>query len=587
MTVSEHAYSAVLIGSPDRPLSVLGGSITLDAGRAPHVTAQLDVAMPGHYEWIEVGAGDGYGEGGYGEGGYGGALYLPEWVPDADLLADLDPREACRIRVTATLGGVSREFDLGLRDREVRHADGALSLSLASDEAILEDFRPLADDPAPLDYQTSLRSVVEYVLGAASPGETLAASPALDADATRYWSVTSMLLNPSAEGTLDPWTAAGNCTLFHSTAARTGTNSCGFTSVAAGVLAVTPMALTGKTSVTAGKSYVFNGYGRRFGATARTIQAVIRWVNADGATPWSDVEGTPVALTDTDWTARATVIGIAPAGAVAAFMFFRITGSTAAGQIGYIDDAMFYEGDAIVPPFTGASTDDAGYDYAWTGDANASTSTRTPLNEAPYEALIWRAGQSAMDFLAPLVQVAGFRLVCDEAREWTLRDERYAAAGSLSIRHAVNLIDGTDSISRDADLFFDAAVTTYEWTDRDGIQQRRVDSYALPGATRVRHFERTTAYPGPGFSEYAVRRAQGRGREVTATSVADWTAHAEQPATVVLDGAPTQVGNTQSVSYDLNTDRMSITLRTLEIPEGSVDLLGGNVNALAGTVNAL
>lgn len=206
------------------------------------------------------------------------------------------------------------------------------------------------------------------------------------------------------------------------------------------------------------------------------------------------------------------------------------------------------------------------------------------------DALVWLAGQSALDFLTPLVQRCGLRLVCDEARVWTLRSESYIAPGSLDIRYGINLTTARDVISRDSDFWFDQAITVYTWTDSAGAEQRAIDAYPTSGSyTRAVTFEKTdTAYPGPGFSEYAVRRAQGRGHDLTAGRVADWNARAEQPVSVHLDGTlDTQTGLTQSVEFDLDRDKITATTRTIDTPAGAIDLLIGYIDALTGYISTL
>lgn len=566
MTASTHVYRAWLTGPPETELSVLGGSLTLDAGTAPHVQGELTVSMP--RSWADGEGGSFPGDGVFPGGGvFPGLLY-----PSSELPAEtsIDPRQNSRVRLevdgTYPSFSVHREFDLHLRDRAFDQSAGTVRLTLASDEGLLSDYAPLADDDAPWALQGSVRDIVDYVLGKAILGAAL--EPGTDADLTSYWDVQTLLLNGSAGGSIAPWTAAGNCTLFHATIGRTGGYSVGFASAGAGILALTPTTLSGYISVTAGRAYTLSAYARRANLPpGSSVQAVIRWITDQDFTPWGDVLGPATVINDTDWNPRAVLTATAPAGAVKAFVYFRVTGATAASQIGYLDDAMFHEGVAA-DAFDGATPDTPYYLYDWDGTAYASTARRTALVDSPQpDAFIWRAGQTALDFLHPLVQVSGLRLVCDEQRNWTLRDEEYTATGSVSIRHAVNMIDGSDSISRDSGLWFDAAVTTYTWTDTTGAQQKRIDSYALVTPhTRLKTFEKSTPYPGPGFSEYAVRRAQGRGREVTATSVADWRANAEQNATIVLEGAPIQTGKTQRVRFDLDTDRMTPTLRTTDTP---------------------
>jgi hypothetical protein len=208
--------------------------------------------------------------------------------------------------------------------------------------------------------------------------------------------------------------------------------------------------------------------------------------------------------------------------------------------------------------------------------------------DADSDALIWKAGDNGMQFLRPVLETSGYRLVCDEQRVWTLRDENYTAPGFLSLRVGVNLIDATEDIDRDAQLWFDAAVTRYKWTDAAGVAHEAVDGFAWTyPPTLVKTFDKAIPFQGYGFSEYVVRRAQGRGREVSATAVADWTATAEQAVEVVLPVTPLQAGRIISIAFDLDSDRMTVTTRTHDTLTGTIELLVGTIDALVGTIDAL
>lgn len=550
MTVTAASYAATIGGTPFAIVED-SGDLEFDASRSPHVSGSITLKAT------------------------------------AAALAATDPRVSPPPRVVLTASG--RVSNLHIRERTVDQREGQVTLTLASDEGLLADYAPLVDDDTPFSLQTSVRSIVNYVLNKVIPGTALQAAPGVDADVTAYWDVTNLLANGGCEGTLAPWQSGGNCTLFQSTLARTGTGSCGFTSSAAGLLAVYPHAPGAGPNVTPGKAYMLFGYARQYQASpARTARACIRWLNAAGVPVGPDVEGPDLSLSDTAWSARPYITATAPAGASKAEVFWRVAGSTAAGQIGYIDDAMFYEGNRLIPFFSGATPGDANYTYGWATTANASASYRKAIIERSPDSLVWRAGVSALAFLIPLLQARALRPVCDEQRRWTLRDETYTGAGSLQVRQGVNIVEASDTLSREGGFWFDARVTRYTWTDRDGIQQTRADAYALtPTYSRLSLLEIDAPYPGPGRSEYAVRRAQGIGREVTVETAADWTAAAEQPLQVILDNTPTLVGLVRAVRFDLATDRMQITTRTTDIPFGAVDLLTGTVDALTGTVDAL
>jgi hypothetical protein len=89
----------------------------------------------------------------------------------------IDPREG--VRTVITLGG--RPFDLGVRERTVDHAAKTIDIRAASDEELLDDYAPLADDTAPVAMASSIRAVVNYVLGVVIPGAALESTPANDA----------------------------------------------------------------------------------------------------------------------------------------------------------------------------------------------------------------------------------------------------------------------------------------------------------------------------------------------------------------------------------------------------------------------
>ena len=152
----------------------------------------------------------------------------------------------------------------------------------------------------------------------------------------------------------------------------------------------------------------------------------------------------------------------------------------------------------------------------------------------------------------------------------------------------MNLISAEEAISRDGGFWFDARATRYRWTDDAGVQQERVDAYALtPNYTCMSTVDVDAVYPGPGRSEYAVRRAQGVGREVTVSTVPQWAVAAESPLQLLLDDTPPQVANVRAVTFDLDNDEMTITARTVDTPVGAINLLTGIINALPGTINAL
>jgi hypothetical protein len=565
VTESTHVYSAVLLGSPNVSLSVRGGRIELDESGAPHVTADLRIP-----------------------------------VPPAATLAALDtrlsPPPRVRITANATFGSTTqtRTFDLTLRDRTVNHRDGTVSLPLASDEALAMDYAPLADDTGALSRQSSLRAVVNYALGKAIPGAALQAG-GTDADVTVYSDAVNTIPDPRMTDTT--YYPPINCTRDYDTAipgALTGIayNGIRLTNPTSNNSCISIVADGGglRLGMQPGKVYTFSMTGQTIaamtGTRAEARSLVAYWRVGTGA--YQQVQSAQIPNTAGS-RARVSVTFAVPEGATEAFIRAFHGGTSGAITWGHprLSEHDDRPGVDVTEMFSGATPETAGYRYTWDNVVNASASKRTAKIDRSPEVLVWPAGRDTMSFLVPIVQSFGRRLVCDEARQWTLRDELYMAAGGVTIRHGQNLIDATDKVSRGDETWFDAAVAVWRWTNRDGEQRIAAESYALPGATRVRRFEFDRPYPGPGFAAYAVRRAQGRGREVTATAVADWRARAEQSVQIVLDGAPIQSGKIARLTFDLDRDEMTILTRSVDTPANAIDLLPGTINALTGTIDNL
>ena len=477
-------------------------------------------------------------------------------MPSAAILAALDPRVSPppRVQVGVTDGALTRSFDLHVRSRAVRLRGAEVVIPVATDEALLTDYAPLSDDLAPLGLAGSLRSVVGYVIGRVSPGAVLETSPASDAVATML-DVDNLVTNPSLTVGAAGWAFYTNSA--SGAGARTaGANPdgtgyfyrCAFTSTAAGVRA--GAFYTVPSGVRPGNRYTASTWART--NFAQTIRVAVEWKDSAGAA-LTEMWSSPIVLPANTWTR--CVLPSVEAPANAARMVVTIYGET------------------------GGTVWNNGKQLDVTGLRVGPTAS---------EPLVWRAGVTALDFLHTLLQRFGMRLVCDEARKWTLRSETYSAAGRVSLREGVNIVEADDELSRDEAFWFDARVTRYNWTGADGAQLTAVDAYALtPSYSRVTTVDVDAPYPGPGRSAYAVRRAQGAGREVTATTRADWTATADQSVDVTLPGAPLLLGTVRAVVFDLMADQMTLTTRTTDMPAGAVDLLTGTVDALTGTVNAL
>ena len=556
MTESKHVYTAVVIGTPDLALTVKGGSVTLDDTFSPHVSGTVIVSRP---------------------------------APST--IAKLDPRLNARIRITAVATfptqTQNRTFDLGLRRVDTGQTPAELNLEVSSDESLLVDWAPLADDRTPMSLASSLRGVVNYVLNKVIPGTSLQASPANDANVTPRWDTENLILNPTVRANIAHWS------LSNVTANLTRSTNVGFDGVAGSARVGEIQSAAGALYAVGSSEYVAVSEGETYtwaiyaiGSTGTLGKPRIRVLDSGGNhMQWLGAGNATTALGAAYQRLVYTVR--MPPGAARAMPYLEWTNAPANASV-YGDGAMFCRGEFDPGYFDGQATDTSTYRYDWADAADNSISQRTLLVDAVSpDALVWRAGQYAIDFLLPLVQANGLRLVCDEARKWTLRSETYAEPGGIDMRYPVNLISADDSVSRNDETWFDAAVTVYEWT-QGGLQNKAVDAFALQTPyTRSLTFLKPVAYPGPGFSAYAVRRAQGRGREVSATTVADWRAKAEMGVSIILPGVPAQLGRVSVVAFNLDTDEYTVTARTVDTPLGAIDLLTGTINSKTGTINAL
>ena len=537
-------YTALLNGDPGLELTLdqdNPGEIRFDAGTAPHVTGTLTLN------------------------------------PQAFALLDgLDPRDTPRITLIHQSG---RVFDLGIRDRTIPQESPRISVPVASDEALLDEYAPLSTDTTPYTHQNSVRALVNYVLGKAIPGAALVADGS-DAPIRALISDVNLVRNSRAKTNLTDWSSGQSISRVAAGGPAGAPTYVNCMSASAGSLMVIYSA--DGVPIQAGKRYRISVWQNTNAGTMTAIDGIVQ--NAANVTLLDIIETAQAA--PAGWFRR-SVEFTAPAGATKVHLRSFTTVSVAAGvslnttgwRVSEVtpdpNDTGYYDGDT-------PDTTEYRYDYV------GNTSTRTALIERAPDLLTWRVGVSGLEFLAPILQALGLRIVCDETRTWTLRTETYRTDGAIAVRYGVNMVAGSERISRDAGLWFDARVTRYRWLDQNGVQQERTDAYALNDPyTKLTTLDIAAPYPGPGRSEYAVRRAQQRGREITARRVATWTEHAEQPTSIKLAYPPMQIGTAQSLVFDLSTNEVEITTRTVDTPDGAVNLLDSTVNALTGTVNAL
>jgi hypothetical protein len=401
-----------------------------------------------------------------------------------------------------------------------------------------------------------------------APGNT-------DTDIQAAWAATNYILNPQVTNSATNW-AGGAATIVRS--ANAGPNGAsGYIAAtsSASIYHVYPQATDTAADaprrVTPGDVSYSQAHVK---APTAMPNMRMRHTYRNAAGKIIEEVDTPAQVPSTFWF-PIELMTTAPAGAdtIQAHLWF----SGASGQVVHVDQFMLT--DAWEAPtgqfprveyFDGSNGPTQGptYSVGWAGQANATPSTRTPLVERPPESFTWRAGQSGMDFLRGHVQAAGYRLVCDENRQFTLRDEDYTAPGSTLITAGDNLIDGTERMSRETGQWFDALVVRYRYRNARGVDVERVDAASsVTNYTRIREIIReNVAYPGKGFAAYALRRAKQRGRVVEADIYPTWAEVCEQDVTVTPEAPRTPLtGLISRVRYDIARGVASITTRGLEL----------------------
>lgn len=542
----EGPYGGTLLVDGGYPLAPSRGSVTLDEGWAPFAQATIEMA-----------------------------------IPDETTTELLDPREARRIELV--LGAEypqgerpdhSRTFNLGLRDRSIDHETGTMTLSLASDEALLQDYVWLSDtaNTDALAYQSSLRSIINSVVL-----DKIGATLETGTDDSTFYVLSdaeNLLLNSGARASASGWIfnpGAGTPNRVTVTIPDEpnveGTvralNVNGFAAAASGVGIFNQAGqASGATAVNVTPGQTLHGRAWVRYSHATNARLSFEFVNSVGANLGS-LHGSTVAVPADTWTLLTASVTV-PANAARAGTYAYTTSATPASFNIWFAAPVVTVDEAADAWFDGDTTDTTEYGYQWAGTANASSSTRAALIDRSPDLLNWQPGVSAWDFIQPLFQVAGFRLFCDEQRGWHLvNGSEYIAEGATQLAVPMNLVRAVDNISRDSDEWFDAALVVYQWNDAADVPTTRYDFYATPGHSRVRTFTIERAYPGPGFAEYLVRRAQGRGRTLDVAALSQYTVTPSQPITVTVPLAPIQTGLVKSVEWGLEQGLMSIQTRGL------------------------
>lgn len=520
------------------PSTLARGSIVLDSGAVPYATATVTMT-----------------------------------ITDDDVVDALNALDDIRVplEVAPKTGETLRPFDLGLRRRVLDPRTRQVTLYLASDEAQCQEYRLLEEDTTPYSLAGSLRDVVDYVLDTVIPGTSL--EPGDDIDVTPHWDSVNMLVNPIFTTGITGYGGGAGASAL--TFVNFGGNGALRWTAAAGVsnLICAPSLTTFRA--TPGKAYTFTISLRS--SVARTAQLALQWRNNGGAAAMATAYGSPAATTTSGFTTY-TVTAVAPPGAEY-FQPLVLTYGNTSGDFHYVDEGILSDGRWFIAPFSGATTDTADYLYEWsdTDSPNASSSSRTAINPRDPESLVWRAGQTAWDFLQPITASVGMVLYCDELRKWHLvLPEDRTLPTQINVSPSTTK-DATDTLSReDIEANLTGIIIRFRWTDRDGLTHERVDTAGTPG--RVLEVEIRSPYV-PGIAAATLARRQGGGRVQDVTVVTRQEATPGMSVLIDLPGAPNTFGRITAVEFYLHTGYMRLSSTGLvDITPGDWALLGDDLD---------
>lgn len=195
---------------------------------------------------------------------------------------------------------------------------------------------------------------------------------------------------------------------------------------------------------------------------------------------------------------------------------------------------------------------------ALTGGYLAEGATDAPVDAG---AALWQPGQTAWDYLTPLVQEAGLKLYCDEQRLFHLVEDTFTQPGLAELWSIETIKQLNETIDRENGEWFDAVIVKYTWTDAIGATIINYDTAALPDFTRAQLIEYATNYPGPGAAQRILDRAIARGRQLGVTAVANNAIEPSMACDVYITGYPTYQGYVKAVTWNYPGDEMTVTTR--------------------------
>lgn len=508
MAVQTIVTSVALVSPAGSTVAVLRAAsvtVSLDEGTAPFATARVEVAMPTAAQFAMMKPGAGY---------FLSVTTYPSTNPESPLL-------------------------LKITDRN-RTTTGNVELQAASAELELQAFTPSAMNRSNWTNQTSVPAILSnvltstfgsrwarYLYGAGAFGEDIGTPPF-----RTYQSMTNLCTNSGFEYGVAPWTGV-NANLTASTANKhSGIYS----------LAIAPSTMSDASraelvqNLQPNTKYTLSAWILSTGVMTGTGATNGRYIYLAGSVGGvsSVLAQTPAAPNVANIWNRVSLTFTTPALLDAGTFSLRIRNGTSLMNAitMLVDDIMLTEGDGLetdgtlVPYFDGDTVDGtAGYNYDWQGAAGQTSSTRSSIIARDPEALTWSPGQSAWDFLQPILQSVGVRLWSDGyavlngavvARMFWATNSFGLTLPAPVVSDGTNLFDLTQIDSWSAEfpdgtpMYADQVIIHYAWTDNLGIAREAYDVYPATGKKPYYLDKQDTPFAGVGRAQGIYNRISAR-----------------------------------------------------------------------------
>jgi len=522
--------------------------------------------------------------------------------PATQVMAALDPtkRNPVQMAIAYAPGATLNLSTFYTYERDYDPSANTVGLTLVTLEMLLQSYSPQSNVNL-LAHQASVKTLTQTVLQQALGTVTTATLVGGATDRTfNVWSEAENLFpDPDVSG-VGAYTGGGsNNAISKSTAGGLPAVRSQATTTVSRVDIAYPVTAP-QVPVSPGQQYALSMAIR--GTDGTSVQLFSQYINASGAVVVSYVKSLGTVSTS---FSRVSMTTTAPSGASYLAWVLRNPNSSPSGTALEAAQIMVVAGDGtdptaaagnLHPYFSGNSSDTAAYHYSWAGDANASSSIRTPLMQRDPDNLYWTPGTSASDFLEPILEAVGLRLFLREDGTWCLANNGYRLTGQVAMQTGVNLYSGAEVVSigdSDADGYpqnADAVILNYSWEDPVfGVQKTAVDKAVTAGYKRPYVADINKPYPGPGQAAYLLARLQARKASVSVSGRLDATARPGMTGFISLPNRPAYTGYVSRIDLDIASNTMQVTTKGLvtALP-GSVGNapITQTIGSVSGTIGA-